>query len=354
MKNIHISFMKNLRNIEFEELFDIVSTIVAAENIGLPTLTMACEQLQPHAQELSKMNNQKIKHPLTPIIREQVNTRTEYLACLRMTVDANLLWHKPEQRVAAERPQFWLKSYKDDIYAPTISTQSAMVENLMADRREDATIKAATALLDLDDLLDEIVKLTANIRRNQLARINDKDIYEVDGQAMRKAAYKDLKVLVTVIDSSYRIGANEKQRDQLAALSSTLNASLQDFRTLLKSRNTKRKNKKGISVAAAKELKYNEAKEPEPQLDNNKLPMVIYDELPIPATFEAPNLYMSSHTCNGTTSTQPSKTKDTANDKKSVTNNWTVNSSSSSNKDKKKKGGEGKLPPISINLVISD
>ena len=82
--------------------------------------------------------------------------------------------------------------------------------------------------------------------------------------------------------------------------------------------------------------------------------MVIYDELQIPATFEAPNLCMSNHTSNGTTATLPSKTKDAVNDKKSVTNNWTVNSSSNRDKDQKKKGGEGKLPPISINLVLSD
>ena len=89
-------------------------------------------------------------------------------------------------------------------------------------------------------------------------------------------------------------------------------------------------------------------------MENHKLPMVIYDELQITATFEAPNLCMSNHTSNGTTATLPSKTKDAVNDKKSVTNNWTVNSSSNRDKDQKKKGGEGKLPPISKNLVLSD
>ena len=304
MEKIHISFMKDLRNIEFGELFDIVSTIVTAENIGLSNLTMACEHLQPHAQELMKMNNQKIKHPLTQIIREQVNTRTEYLAGLRMTVDAKMMWHKPEQRLAAERLQLWLKSYKDDIYSPTISTQSAMVENLMADRKEDTTIKEATALLGLDELLDEIVKITDNIRRNQLARVNEKDIYEVDGQAIRKAAYKDLKILVSVIDSSYNIGANEKQREQLAALSRSLKASLQDFHTLLKSRNTKRKNKKE-AVAAVKELIGNGANDTEQELENNKLPMVKYDELNIFGAYNALASYKSCHTRNGTTSTLP-------------------------------------------------
>ena len=280
MEKIHINFMKDLKNIEFGELFDIVSTIVAAENIGLPYLTLACVQLQTHTHELMKMNNQKIKHPLTPIIGEQVKTRTEYLAALRMTVDAKMMWHKPEERVAAERLQFWLKTYKDDIYAPTISTQSAMVENLMTDWKEDATINAATALLDLDELLDEIVKLTATIRHNQLTRLNEKDIYEVDGQAIRKAAYKDMRVLVSVIDTCYNIDTNEEQRAQLVKLTSGINAALQDFHTILKSRNTKRKNKKE-TAAAVKELIDSELKDERQEWGKNNLPMVIYDELKI-------------------------------------------------------------------------
>ena len=280
MEKIHINFMKDLKNIEFGELFDIVSTIVAAENIGLPYLTLACEQLQTHTHELMKMNNQKIKHPLTQIIREQVNTRTEYLSCLRMTVDAKMMWHKPKERLAAERLQFWLKTYKDDIYAPTISTQSAMVESLMADWKEDATINAATALLDLDELLDEIVKLTATIRHNQLTRVNEKDIYEVDGQAIRKAAYKDMRVLVSVIDTCYNIDTNEEQRAQLVKLTSGINAALQDFHTILKSRNTKRKNKKE-TAAAVKELIDSELKDERQEWGKNNLPMVIYDELKI-------------------------------------------------------------------------
>lgn len=349
MEKIHISFMKDLRNIEFGELFDIVSTIVAAENIGLPTLTMACKQLQPHTHELMKMNNQKIKHPLTPIIGEQVKTRTEYLAALRMVVDAKMMWHKPEERVAAERLQFWLKTYKDDIFAPTISTQSRMVENLMADWKEDAAIKSATALLDLDELLVEIVKLTATIRQNQLTRLNDKDIYEVDGQSIRKAAYKDLKVLVTVIDSSYNIGANKEQREQLTSLSKSLNSALQDFHTILKSRNTKKKNKKE-TAAAVKELIITELKESKQEREKSNLPMVVYDELKKSGTYEAPASYMSNQTTNGATPAYGGGEKDKTNVKKISTINGVLDSSTyKSDKDIRMIGGDGGVPPISEN-----
>ncbi len=89
-------------------------------------------------------------------------------------------------------------------------------------------------------------------------------------------------------------------------------------------------------------------------MENHKLPMVIYDELQIPATFEAPNLCMSNHTSNGTTATLPSKTKDAVNDHKDLPSKTMDKTSTNRNKDQKKKGGEGKLPPLSISLVLSD
>lgn len=322
MEKIHISFMKDLRNNEFGELFDIISTIVVTEKIELLPLTIACERLHPHSQELLKMNNQKIKHPLTKLIRDQVNTRTEFLSCLRMTVDAKMMWHKTEQRVAAARLQLWLRTYKADIFAPTITTQSALVENLMADWIEDASIKEATALLDLDELLAEIVKITANIRRNQLVRLNEKHIYEVDGQAKRRAAYKDLKVLVSVIDSSYNIGTSEEQQEQLVALSKNLNAALQEFHTILKSRNTKRKNKKE-TVAAVSELINTKLKVGFLESENNNLPMAVHDELKTLNTHGTYASYTSLYNDNGTT---PALGNDPKDNRKFNSKNGTENS----------------------------
>ena len=355
MQKLPISFMKDLKNIEFEELFDIISTIIATDKIGLPLLTMACEQLQPHAQELLKMNNQKIKHPLTQILSEQVKTRTEYLACLRMTIDAKMMCHKPTERVAAKYLELWLNNYKDDIYAPSISKQSRMVDNLMADRKEDTTIKEATTLLDLDELLDEIVKLTANIRHNQLTRINEKDQYEVDGQSIRKAAYKDLKVLVIVIEATYNTCTDEYQRKQIADLSLTLSAVLQEFHTKLKSRNTKSKNKKE-TIAAVKELIDCELKESKQDSDKYNFPMVIYDELKIKGNLELPETYEASASFS---SLQPHKgsipkpraiEKGEANDKKANIKKGANNLFTYINdKDNRKIGGDGGLPPICKN-----
>lgn len=349
-----MGFMKDLRNIEFGELFDIVCNIIAAERIEIPTLTTAWELMVPHSSKLKLMKNQKLTHPLTPVIRKQVNTRTEYLACLRMTVDAKMMSHKLEERVAASHLQYWLKSYKEDIYAPSIFKQSRMVKNLMTDWEADAGVKDATALLDLDELLDEIVKVTAEINDNYLTRLNERDAYVVNGQSIRKAAYKDLQVFVVVLEASYNICASEEQREQIVALSLNLSESLKEFHAVLKSRNTKRRNKKELS-AAVKELIDTDLKDSKEASGENNLSMLIYDDrkingnMKLPGPYEAPASYYSQQTPNGSKPTPKANMKGGVNDKKPTTTSNTEDSSSTNNdKDKgeKGKGGDQSLPPI--------
>lgn len=249
MENIHIRFMKNLRNIEFGELFDIISEDLVARNVEIPLVKAAIEKLKPHRKELLRMNNKKLKHPLTQLIQKQVNNRTEYLACLRLTVDAKMLSHKSEERAAAAILVLWLSPYKEEIYVPTIHTQSRMVEDLMNDRKESSEIQQATALLNLDELLEVIAQTSDEIRINHLLRLNEKDIYNVNGFELRNAAYKDLKVLLNVLVTCYNLCPDDVEREQLVELSARINDNLKDFRTLLRSRITKRKNKKDVMVA---------------------------------------------------------------------------------------------------------
>ena len=123
----------------------------------------------------------------------------------------------------------------------------------MNDRKQKKEIKQATALLLLDDLLEAIVTMNDKIRHNFLIRMNEKEEYVVDGLAIRNAAYDDLKVLISVLESNYEIGTNNLQREQLVELSSSINDNLKDFRTLLRSRTTKKRSKKDADNAT-KEL----------------------------------------------------------------------------------------------------
>ena len=248
MKKIHIRFMKDLFNVEFGELFDKISNAVEREKIDIPSLTKAHENLKPHSEALLRMNYKKLQHPLTKPIQNQMTTRTEYLGCLRLTVDAKMLSHKNEERIAAKRLLLWIRVYRKEIYAPTMVTQSRMMKNLMDDRKGSVEIQQATALLNLDELLEAIVKVDAKLWRNFLKRLNEKKIYDVDGKAIRDAAYKDLRVLRTVIEASYHTCDNDVQKEQLTELSQIINEELKGFRTKLRSRTTKKNNRKDAEM----------------------------------------------------------------------------------------------------------
>ena len=253
MEKLHLGFMKDLRNFEFGELFDHIVHALENGKIEIDSLDLVAERLKSHSKELTLMNNVKLTHPLTSFIQEQVNTRNEYLACLRMTVDAKMLSHKPEERIAAIRLKLWLNSYKKELFAPSIHTQNQFVKYIINDRKEQPDIQKATAMLYLDELLETIKVITATIYKYYLERLNEKDTYEVKGQLLRKAAYKDLRILINVLELSYSLGEDDEKKEQLRQLSMTLNAYTSPFRTQLKSRTTKCRNKKEIACAV-KEL----------------------------------------------------------------------------------------------------
>ena len=253
MEKLHLGFMKDLRNFEFEELLDHIAYALEKEKIGIDSLAIVTERIKSHSKELTQMNNVKLTHPLTSLIQEQVYTRNEYLACLRLTVDAKMLSQKPEERIAAKRLELWLRAYKEELYAPSIHTQNQFVKYIINDRKEQLDIQKATAMLNLDELLATIEEVTAKIYEYYIERLNEKDIYEVKGQLLRKAAYKDLRVLINVMDLIYSLSVDDEQKEQLRQLSMTLNAYSSTFHTRLKSRTTKCKNNKAIGCAV-KEL----------------------------------------------------------------------------------------------------
>ncbi|NLZ94208.1 MAG: hypothetical protein GX921_00065, partial [Bacteroidales bacterium] len=83
---------------------------------------------------------------------------------------------------------------------------------------------------------------------------------------VRKAAYHDLQVLLNVMHTLYYTSDYSQEVEKIAKLSKLMNTYLTSFRRELRSRNTKRKNKKEVDVAV-KELISVEG------VESDKLPM---------------------------------------------------------------------------------
>ena len=252
MEKIHVSFVKDLRNREFSLLTDNIAEIVAKSTSENESLKKATQNLQSHYKKLLQLKDTKPRHYLTRIIKEKVDNRTEYLVCLRMSIESLLLSPIPQERVAANRLMYWIDPYRKVLFKPSIVVQTQAVEFLNLDKSESTTIQEHTALLNLDYILDVVVSETEEIKRLVTARVDDKALRAINGKLVRAAAYCDLQVLLDAMRTIYNLSSNEQEVEEMVKLSEKINENLKSFRRELRSRNTKRNNKKKIDVAVEK------------------------------------------------------------------------------------------------------
>lgn len=249
MEKIHVSFIKDLRNREFSELIRNLGDLFAKIESENSSLIKATKRLQSHKKELLKLKDTKPRHYLTRIINEKVNNRTEYLSCLRMRIEAALMSPLPEERVAAEKLMYWIDPYRKALFKPSIRVQGQLVEFLKHDRKESSDIQRFTTLLNLDQLFEILVNITEEINSLITERVRDKTRRSINGKEVREIAYHDLQVILGVLKAIYNLSDSTEEKEKMAELSGEINEHLTGFRRELRSRNTKRSNKKEVEVA---------------------------------------------------------------------------------------------------------
>lgn len=165
--------------------------------------------------------------------------------------------------------------------------QTQAVEFLNLDKSKSTTIQEHTALLNIDYLLDVAIDETEEIKKLVTERGKDKADRAIKGKEVRAAAYYDLRVLLDVMRTIYNLSNNKQEVEEMVWLSQLMNEILKRFRRELRSRNTKRSNKKEIDMGV-EELIGNEA--------DNGVDMMIFnnddealDEPEVSPTFSAQN-----------------------------------------------------------------
>lgn len=287
MEKIHVSFVKDLRNREFSLLIDNTAELLANSKSENESLKKATRNLQSHHKKLLQLKDTKPRHYLTRIIKEKVQKRTDCLVCLRMRIESSLLSPIPQERIAAERLLYWIDPYRKVLFKPSIQVQTQAVEFLNLDKSKSTTIQEHTALLNIDYLLDVAIDETEEIKKLVTERGKDKADRAIKGKEVRAAAYYDLRVLLDVMRTIYNLSNNKQEVEEMVWLSQLMNEILKRFRRELRSRNTKRSNKKEIDMGV-EELIGNEA--------DNGVDMMIFnnddealDEPEVSPTFSAQN-----------------------------------------------------------------
>ena len=276
MKKMYISFVKDLRNYEFIELFSILNRRLDKVTINNGYLQERIETIKHHKKQLIQLKPAATSgHPLTAVIDEKVRTRTKYLARLRMRIESDLFSNLPEERIAAERLTYWYNGYKKDLHKPSITIQNNLVRGLMQERDEEVDIKEATTILGLNSMLEETLQLTEEITEHDLERLRDQTYFSTVVKGLRKEAYKDLKLLVYAIVLSFESAIKEEEKAEMLQINAVINNNLRYMRTKQRSRITKNKNKRE-RAAVVQEL-IETTHKPAPAQSN--IPMVNYNEL---------------------------------------------------------------------------
>lgn len=243
--------MKDLRNHEFEELYCIIIDYMDKQQLKDDNINTAFEHVKPHKKRFVNMRRRSpSKYSIKN--KELTHLRNQYLISLRLRVQSFLLSQSISEREAAKEIQHLLNPYGREFYVPTIINQSRFADNLKTRLKKSSKFKEAIAHLHLTELLDSIIKMTVEIKENHGNRMSENHKIKSKRKGVREEAYRDMKIMTDTINVAILINRhNQDKKALIEALITSINAKLQDFRTLMRSRNTKRKNKKEVEAALA-------------------------------------------------------------------------------------------------------
>lgn len=273
MIQLHINFMNNLQNYEFAKLYNYICNLIDAEKLQNPDAREACEAVKSHMGEIAQMLPETGKHELTDTMNEKAHKRTEYLISVRKQVEGLKLSYSNEKRAAAVVLTNWLEKQGKKLYRPFLTKQSRLVENLIFERQQHTEIDEAITFLGFDLDLEEIYDLTKDINTNFMKRLKENSARTKKSKLIRKAAYRDLKRLTGILNAYSERDENKKKDIIYEEYSRELKNLLTQFHTQLKSRITKKKNKKEIAALLEELISKNKQ---EPQ---KMLPRGVNDEL---------------------------------------------------------------------------
>ena len=250
MKKLHVTFIKDLLNIEFTKLYADIIEIIEKEQPEDEGLRNAFNWVISHKIKLFKVRDSRIASEITIKNERLTHTRNDCIISLRRRVKSFLLSDVPEKRVAANHINFVLQEYGKKYFVPTINNQTLLVDNILFKIKQHKYLKDAFTLLELNHLMGTIETLTREIMINYGERVMDTNNKKEGRKGVRKAAYKDMKIMTGVINSMVE---NKRENPELTAYIENLvdkfNDVFKSYSTLMKSRNTKRKNKKEKMVA---------------------------------------------------------------------------------------------------------
>ena len=251
MRKLHVGFMKDLCNYDFDHLYKQVTEIVEDEQIDDLDIQANLERATSHQKKFHKAFANRERSQYTTDNDDLLKHRTQCLIMLRNRMKSYLPSLVPQERVAAKRINFVMREYGKKYYVRSITRQADLIDDLNDHINNKAVYKEAFTTLGLNALMAQINELTRKINQNQKFYIKECVQIKIDKGGVRKAAYADFKIMIQGILYKYHICREEEDKsDKLETLINKIYFTLQSFSTLQKSRRTKSANKRDAAKRA--------------------------------------------------------------------------------------------------------
>lgn len=242
MKKLHVYFMKDLRNHAFVELYNIITSYIDKQAPADANIKAAFEMVISQKEKLSDMQKRK-PSVFSRENKKLTHSRNDYLISLRLRVQSYLLSPISTERDAAQEIQSLIEPYGREYYVPTIRRQTIFSDDLKNQLKKKDSLKKAVSFLGLSSLINTVIEMTHEIMNNYNERITENGKTKSKRKGVKEEAYYCMKVMADTINLVATVNKhNTEKRIAIDDYIYYIGGILQDFRTQLKSRNTKRSN----------------------------------------------------------------------------------------------------------------
>ena len=245
MRKLHVGFMKDLCNYDFDRLYQLITEHVEGEQIEDLDIQANLERAISHQKKFHKAFAKRERNPYTVANDELIKQRTQCLMMLRNRLKSYLPSFIPQEQAAAKRIHFVMRQYGKKYYVHSNKTQADLVDKLNYHINKGGDFNDAFTTLGFNALMGQINELTQQINQNYKQYITTSTQIQEQRKGVRKAAYIDLKIMIEgIMYKFHTCQGDQTRRDELEVLMENINITLKHFSTLLKSRKTQLANQR--------------------------------------------------------------------------------------------------------------
>ena len=200
MQQFKLSRLALLKNDEHAMLIEQVCRILDDHPVDDGHVRRAAEKVKSHLDALKGIKCRSGKHALTPVLAELAEKRRRALISLKMRVKAALWSPLSEENEPARVLKFRLDKQGERPVNGSCMARTRCVDEMLQEAVCDAAVGEALAALNLMPLADYLRETNeafkaAFMQRNEEWAREEKP----DSRAVRKAADKDVKLLMNVL-----------------------------------------------------------------------------------------------------------------------------------------------------------